>query len=300
MTKRVFSLVLISLFSAHCMAQKSSFEIQGHRGCRGLLPENTIEAFYKAIDLGVQTLELDVVISKDKQVVVSHDPFFNPDITTAPDGSYLTEETKNNLYHLDYKSIKKYDVGLRGNPNYPQQVKQKAIKPLLSKMLKATEKYAKSKGVNPLKYNIEIKSLPEEYNISQPEVGEFSDLVHDAIFSVVPVERVTIQSFDFNVLKYWYTRINAGEYQEAELVALIEPFDNNDIDYNLKKLGFKPAIWSPYFAKLTKEDVAKLHNLGIKVIPWTVNEVVDMEAVKEMGCDGLITDYPDRAIELFN
>ncbi|KPM50183.1 glycerophosphodiester phosphodiesterase family protein [Jiulongibacter sediminis] len=280
------------------MAQSTDFEIQGHRGSRGLMPENTIPAFIRAIDEGVQTLELDVVISKDKKVVVSHDPFFNPEISTGPDGIPLTEETQNNLYQLTYKEIKQFDVGLRGNPNFPEQQKMAVHKPLLKKMIKKAEKYAKKKGVAPLNYNIELKSLPEEYNKSQPEVDEFSDLVHDVIFQLIPSERVTIQSFDFNVLRYWFSRIQAGEYEKPALSALIEPYDDNDIDLNLNKLGFKPDVWSPYFLHLNEEKVEKLHQLGIKVIPWTVNKIKDMKSVKAIGCDGLITDYPNRARNL--
>ncbi|MGR3810037.1 glycerophosphodiester phosphodiesterase family protein [Jiulongibacter sp. NS-SX5] len=296
--KRVL-FTLLSIFSSiSVMAQKTDFEIQGHRGCRGLMPENTIEAFKKAIDLGVHTLELDVVISKDKKVVVSHEPYFNPDISTDPDGIYVSKETQNNLYELEYKEIKKYDVGLRGNPNFPEQQKMKAYKPLLSKMLKEAEKYARKKGVSPPNYNIELKSLSEEYNKSQPEVAEFSDLAHDVIFSEIPAERVTIQSFDYNVLKHWFMRIQAGEYQKPQLSVLIEPFEDNDIDVNLNKLGFTPEVWSPYFIHLDEEKVQKLHALGIQVIPWTVNEIEDMKKVKEMGCDGLITDYPNRVKNL--
>ena len=280
------------------MAQTSKFEIQGHRGSRGLMPENTIPAFIRAIDEGVHTLELDVVISKDKKVIVSHDPFFNPEISTRPDGVPLTEETKNNLYQLTYAEIKKFDVGLRGNPNFPEQQKMAVHKPLLKKMIKKAEKYAKKKGLAPLNYNIELKSLPEEYNKSQPQVDEFSDLVHDVIFKQLPANRVTIQSFDFNVLKYWYSRIGAGEYEKPALSALIEPHDDNDINLNLDKLGFNPDIWSPYFLHLNEEKVKKLQRLGIKVIPWTVNEPEDMKSVKAMGCDGLITDYPNRARSL--
>jgi glycerophosphoryl diester phosphodiesterase len=294
----LFALTLLLYFNQSMFAQEKHFEIQGHRGSRGLLPENTIPAFFRAIDEGVETLELDVVISKDKKVVVSHDAFFNPTITTSPSGEPLTKETKGNLYQIKYSQIKKYDVGLRGNPKFPEQQKMTAYKPLLKKMIKAAEKYAKKKGVTPLKYNIELKSLPEEYRISQPEVSEFSDLVHDVIFKLLPAERVTIQSFDFNILKHWYNKIRVGEYQNASLSALIEPVDNNNMDSVLEKLGFSPEVWSPYFEQLDKSKVSKLNSLGIRVIPWTVNKIEDMKAIKEMGCDGLITDYPNRAKNL--
>lgn len=287
--------LLFLIFPILTFAQNMEFEIQGHRGSRGLMPENTIPAFKKAIDLGVHTLELDLIISKDKKVVVSHDPFFNPNCTTDPTGKFISKENQGNLYKLSYEEIKKYDVGLRGNKDYPEQQKMAVYKPLLEDMIRESEKYAKAKGVKPLKYNIEIKSEEKEYDISQPKVAEFSDLVYQIIIKQLPPERVTLQSFDYNVLKFWHQQIEQKKYKSIALSALIEPMNNNEVRFNLDKLGFKPQIWSPYFVQATEKRVKELHGLGIKVIPWTVNKREDMEKVKALGCDGLITDYPDRA-----
>jgi glycerophosphoryl diester phosphodiesterase len=287
--------LLFLIFPILTFAQNMEFEIQGHRGSRGLMPENTIPAFKKAIDLGVHTLELDLIISKDKKVVVSHDPFFNPNCTTDPTGKFISKENQGNLYKLSYEEIKKYDVGLRGNKDYPEQQKMAVYKPLLEDMIRESEKYAKAKGVKPLKYNIEIKSEEKEYDISQPKVEEFSDLVYQIIIKQLPPERVTLQSFDYNVLKFWHQQIEQKKYKSIALSALIEPMNNNEVRFNLDKLGFKPQIWSPYFVQATEKRVKELHGLGIKVIPWTVNKREDMEKVKALGCDGLITDYPDRA-----
>lgn len=282
-----------------CMAQNRPFELQGHRGARGLVPENTIPAFIKAMDLGMHTLELDVCISQDGKVVVSHEPYFNPEISTDPKGNYVTKETQGNLYAMPYRQIKKYDVGLRGNPRFPEQMPMAVSKPLLSSVIKTVEKYAKEKGLKPPLYNIELKSLEEEYGISQPNPSEFSDLVYAVLEKAKILPRTTIQSFDFQILKKWQENFKNGSFQKVQLSALIEPFDNNEIDYNLEKLGFIPEIWSAYFLTLTKEKVAYLHSKKIRVIPWTVNELKDMHSVKKMGCDGLITDYPDRAKKVF-
>ncbi len=281
------------------MAQQStSFEIQGHRGSRGLRPENTLPAFLKAIDEGVHTLEMDVVISKDKKVVVSHEPYFNPVISTDPSGKKVTGETSVNLYHLTYAEIKKYDVGKKGNPAFPEQQKMEAHKPLLREVLRETDKYARSKNISGLKYNIEIKSEVKEYGISQPDIEVFSDLVSEVLVDEVSPARVTIQSFDFNVLKHWHARMEAGKYPEVALSVLIEPEENNDITYNLDRLGFKPEIWSPNFMQVTPERLEQLHKMHIRVIPWTVNKPDDLKKIKAMGCDGLITDYPNRAKDL--
>lgn len=291
--KKLFLFLILPIMS---FAQTdNTFEIQGHRGCRGLRPENTIPAFLHALDLGVQTLELDVVISKDHKVVVSHEAYFNPAISTDPNGNVVTKKTQGNLYQLDYEQIKKYDVGQRGNASYPEQVKMAVSKPLLSEVLKTCEKYIKDKKLGNIKYNIEIKSEEKEYNVYQPEVSVFCELVYKEIIKYLPANRVILQSFDANVMRYLNFQMQSKKFKKMTLSWLIEPFDSQNIEKNLDKLGFKPDIWSPFFAKLNREIVEDLHQRGIKVIPWTVNLRKDMENVKAMGCDGLITDYPDRA-----
>ncbi len=109
------------------------FDKQGHRGCRGLMPENTIPAMLKAIDLGVTTLEMDVVITKDKKVILSHEPFFGNEITTRPDGSYIkfTEEQHYNIYQMNYDEVIKYDVGMKPHPRFPQQQKNESGKTII-------------------------------------------------------------------------------------------------------------------------------------------------------------------------
>ncbi|HVG13902.1 MAG TPA: glycerophosphodiester phosphodiesterase family protein, partial [Chitinophagaceae bacterium] len=151
--------------------QEPAFDIQGHRGCRGLMPENTIPAMLKAMDLGVTTLEMDVVISGDKKVVVSHDVYFHEAITTAPNGKFLAteESTKLLLYGIPYDSIKKYDVGLKPHPSFPRQEKIPVSKPLLQDLLNATEAYATKKGLS-IRYNIEIKSKPADDGKKHPAI----------------------------------------------------------------------------------------------------------------------------------
>ncbi len=267
------------------------FEIQGHRGCRGLLPENTIPGFLKALEENVDTLELDVVISGDRKVVVSHDPFFDPAISAAPDGSIPADT---NLYLMDYEEIRRFDVGSRGNPAFPGQIPAPAYKPLLSEVFESVKTHGIKKDV---RYNIEIKSLETAYHISQPDPGAFSDLVAEVIKPVTP-SLISIQSFDFNVLRIWKQRIADRQYPAVQLAVLIEPEDNNDITDNLQNLGFQPDIWSPHYSQVTPERVQMLHDKGIRLIPWTVNDRKMMETMKSLGCDGLITDYPDRAKDL--
>jgi glycerophosphoryl diester phosphodiesterase len=283
---RLFSLVLI----AQPMSAQTTFDWQGHRGARGLLPENTIPAFRKALDLGVTTLELDVVISKDKQVVVSHEPFFSADICTDPSGKPIAKgvEKSRNLYTYTYAEIQAFDCGSRGNPRFPEQQKQKVSKPLLSEVIRSMEDYRREKNLPAFGYNIEIKSTPGGDNVYHPGVAEFSDLVYQVITEQLSPERFTLQCFDFRVLQYWHEK-----YPAVTLVALIENLRGPE--KNLAELGFTPAVYSPYYQLLKGKDaVGDIHRLGMKVIPWTVNDPSDMRRLRAWGVDGIITDYPDR------
>ncbi len=288
--------LLLLLITQLTLAQKvKHIEIQGHRGARGLLPENTIPAFRKAIDLGVETLELDVVVSKDKIVVVSHDPFFDARISTKPNGDPVKNNSDFNLYNLSYSDIRLFDVGLRGNPNFLNQEKTACFKPTLAEVIRDAKRYARWKKKPTPKFNIEIKSLEQEYNSSQPGPKDFCDLVLKTIKSKVKPENLCLQSFDFNVLRY-LNEVNKGP-QKFAISVLIEPQDENEIIPNLDKLGFTPDIWSPYYKTLNKARVEELHKKGIRVIPWTINEPKDMAEMIEIGCDGLISDYPDLALK---
>lgn len=270
-----------------------AFDKQGHRGSRGLMPENTIPAMFKAIDLGVTTLEMDAVISRDKQVVVSHDPYFNADITTTPEGGPLTkkEGTSRLLYSMDYDSIRKYDVGLKPHPGFPRQQKVAVHKPLLSELVRASEAYAKQKGVAPLWYNIETKSNPSGDGTKHPAPEEFVDLLVEVIQKEGIANRTVIQSFDPRTL-----RVVNRKYPRIKTSYLIEATDLKSLDGHLKELGFTPFALSPHFTLVTPQLVRACHEKGMKVVPWTLNTKDQIDAAKAAGVDGIITDYPD----LFN
>src|SRR4029077_9698263 len=166
----IFSCILLVIISCSTMKHDQKpplgdsgvFDKQGHRGCRGLMPENTIPAMIKALNLGVTTLEMDVVITKDKKVVLSHDQWFAEEITTKPDGSYMgpREERKFNIYWMTYEDVKTFDVGMKPHPRFPQQQKFKAVKPLLADLIDSVQQYmSTSKRPFPY-YNIETKCLP--------------------------------------------------------------------------------------------------------------------------------------------
>jgi glycerophosphoryl diester phosphodiesterase len=288
----VFSLLacINSRQSSNSMKVKAEFDKQGHRGCRGLMPENTISAMLKAIDLGVTTLETDAIITKDKQVILSHEPFFNHEITAKPDGNYVTEaeEKSLNIYRMNYEEVKKFDVGLKPHPRFPEQQKLKAYKPLLAEMIDSVEAYCK-KNNRPLpQYNIETKSLPITDNIYHPPPPEFVDLLMQVILSKKIEERVIIQSFDFRTLQYLHQK-----YPQIKTAMLIEDYDKRSLQEQLKALSFTPTIYSPEFSLVNDTLIKTCHELGIKIIPWTVNTKEEIERLRSLGVDGIISDYPN-------
>jgi glycerophosphoryl diester phosphodiesterase len=269
------------------------FDKQGHRGSRGLMPENTWPAMKTALDLGVTTLEMDVVITKDKKVVLSHEPFFSHEITTKPDGSYVTEaeEKSLNIYQMNYDETKKYDVGMKPHPRFLQQQKLNVYKPLLSDVLDSVQQYMTT-GKRPFPYfNIETKTSPASDNTYHPQPAEFVDLLMAVIKEKGVEDRVIIQSFDFRTLQYLHQK-----YSAIKTAMLIEDYDKRSLEDQLKALGFLPAIYSPAYELVTGDLVKKCHEQNIKVIPWTVNDKESIEKLKVMGVDGIITDYPN----LFN
>lgn len=266
------------------------FDKQGHRGCRGLMPENTIPAMMHALSLGVTTLELDVVITKDRKVVLSHEPFFNHDITTRPDGNSvsLTEERGLNIYKMNYDEVKKFDVGLKPHPRFPQQQKMAAYKPLLSEVFDSVQTQIKKTKQPQVYYNIETKSIPATDDVFHPKPAEFVELLMAVIKEKRLEEYVIIQSFDFRTLQSLHQK-----YPTIKTAMLIEDYDKRGIEKQIEALGFQPTIYSPHYSLVTETLINYCHERKLKIIPWTVNSKEEIERLKKMGVDGIITDYPD-------
>ena len=267
-----------------------SIDIQRHRGCRGLMPENTLPAFKKAIALGVDTLELDVAVSKDKKVIVSHEPYMNAAICLDAYGKEIPkpDSEKHNLYQLTYAEIKAFDCGTKFHKRFPKQEKIKTYKPSLD------EVFTNSNALNnAIKYNIEIKAKPEYDTIFTPKPEEFVKLVLQTILEHQVFNRCNLQSFDLRILEE--IKKQAPEMQVAILVD-----EDENISEKLKQLSYKPEIISPYYKLLDKETISKFHKEGFKVIPWTVNTASEMQEMIRFNVDGIITDYPDVLLKICN
>jgi len=266
------------------------FDKQGHRGCRGLMPENTIPAMIKALDLGVTTLEMDIAITKDKKPVLSHDPWFAQEITIKPDGKVMgeNEERKFVIYWMTYDQVTTFDVGMKPYPRFPHQQKMRAVKPLLADVIDSSERHAAATGRPLPYYNIETKTNPEFDSVFHPAPAEFVDLLMSVIQEKGIAGRVIIQSFDFRTLQYLHQK-----YPEMKTAMLIEDFDKRSLDEEIKALGFNPTIYSPAYSLISEVLIRRCHEQKIKVIPWTVNDKATIDKLKTMGVDGIITDYPD-------
>ncbi|MEO7923866.1 MAG: glycerophosphodiester phosphodiesterase [Chitinophagaceae bacterium] len=300
--KNGFSLITL-VFAMACSNTKTAqtpplggmgaFDKQGHRGCRGLMPENTIPAMLRALDLGITTLEMDVVITRDKKVILSHEQWFGQEITTKPDGTYMgeREERKYNIYWMDYEQTQTFDVGMKPHPRFPRQQKLKVTKPLLSDVIDSVNKAMMTRRRPFPYYNIETKSNPEFDKVFQPEPAEFVELLMAVIKEKGIEEQVIIQSFDFRTLQYLHQH-----YPAIKTAMLIEDFDKRSLEEQIKALGFIPTIYSPAYKLVNEKLLKSCHQQKIKVIPWTVNDKAKIEALKLLGVDGIITDYPD----LFN
>ncbi|MDP4845020.1 MAG: glycerophosphodiester phosphodiesterase [Salibacteraceae bacterium] len=292
-TPQLRLLIILVLMLQACSQNHPSIDLQGHRGCRGDYPENTVAGFLAAMEAGVTTLEMDVVISKDKQVVLSHEPYFSHEIALTPIGEEITEENEKqyNLYELTYEEIARFDVGQRNHPRFPNQKKMEASKPLLSEVIAKAESFAKDHHLKQPFYNIEIKRTPAYDSIFHPGVNEFVDLVLAQVADKSIADRVCIQSFDIETLQ----RVKAIK-PNLTLALLIE--NKLSFEQNLQNLGFDPEIYSPSFELVNEALIVQCAARNIKVIPWTVNQEADVLRMINLDVDGIITDYPGLVKEM--
>ena len=291
----ILAAMILPLFFVGCAAAQSGgnaepprFDLQGHRGARGLLPENTIPAFLRALGLGVTTLEMDVVIAKDSTVVVSHEPWMSAVICKRPDGKWVLNAKKHNIFEMTYDEVAQYDCGTRVNPRFPRQEKMKVAKPRLIDVIEAAEHYARESGLRAVQYNIETKARPDWDGTFTPDPETFTRLLYDVLVETGVKDRAILQSFDVRTLQ-----VGRRLDPTWRLALLISRTYDAGLAANLDTLGFTPAIYSPDYRLVDADLVREAHERGMHVIPWTVNTLEEMQRLKALGVNGLITDYPD-------
>lgn len=287
----IFNIIL--LFCLPVFAQK--FDKQSNRGARGLAPENTVTAMLRGLDLGATTIGMNVVISKDNQVVLSHEPYFNHEISLTPAGKdiSLKQEKTFNMYQMDYAEIRKFDVGSKVHQRFPGQQKYKAYKPLLTEVIDSVEAYVKRRKLPKPDYAIEIKTIRKGDGEFHPEPAEFTQLVMDVVMAKKMSKRTIIQAFDIRSLQYAH-----AHYPKVRTALMID--EKEDFENNIRDLGFSPTFYSPYAVLVGKGLVDRCHAAGIKIVPWTVNSLKEMNYMVGLGVDGMITDFPNLfgALEL--
>jgi len=292
-------------------AGSPAFDAQGHRGARGLYPENTLPAFQGALAIGVTTLELDTGLTADGVVVVHHDRKLYPARTRGPGGAWV-EKPVPTLSTLSFADLAAYDIG-RARPGgkiakrFPEQAPVDGTHiPSLAQVLALAE----AQSEKSVRYNIEIKTSP----LAPKETAPPSDIA-EAVIAILReagvAERAAIQSFDWRSLKHvqksapeiptvyltaqrsWLNNLERGQPGVSPWTAGI---DIDDYEGSIARMIDKAggAVWSPYFRDLKSADLAEAQGLGLKVVVWTVNKPSDMAALIDLGVDGIITDYPDR------
>ena len=275
------NMILLSLFllSRSVFAQEVNYF--GHRGCRGILPENSIESFKKAIELGVDGVELDVVVNKDGQLVISHEPYFKCEFCLDSTGNNITAEKLYNIYHLSQEEILKFDCGSIGNPKFPNQKKIKTSKPLLQEFFSEVD----LKGKTLL---LEVKSEKKEYGISQPEPTDFAKLVIKETAPFQTNSHILFMSFDAQILE----EIHKIDPQLNLIYLTYKPAKS--AKSFLKEISFNPYGLGMYYPTISKRKVHQLKKKGIYTFAWTVNDNQLSNKLIDKGVNGIITDYPDR------
>ena len=299
---------LCVLMAGRAMGSDLAFDLEAHRGGRALLPENTLPAFASALSMGVDTLELDVGVTADDEVILSHERGLNPDIARGPDGAYITPPGTP-FVKLRLDEVRTYDVGqIRPDSAYAKQFpNQQPVPGTRIPTLRELFALVRKSGNTRVRFNIETKinpNHPDETLDPQAFVAKLIEVTETEGFS----DRVMIQSFDWRTLQLVqqqapkiptaYLTLQRGSAPTIALdkatnwTAGFSPADHGgSLPRTIKAAG--GAIWSPHFGDVTAALVSEARGLGLRVVVWTVNKPEDMARMIELGVDGIISDRPD-------
>ncbi|MES2417699.1 MAG: glycerophosphodiester phosphodiesterase family protein [Bacteroidota bacterium] len=278
-------------YNSNAMEQATfpSFSAEAHRGGRGLMPENTIIAMQNAMTMDhITTLEMDTHITKDNQVVVTHDDYLSPGFMLTPEGKEIpkADAKKYAIFKMDYAELKKFDIGTKINTSFPKQQKVKTYIPLLADLITSVQQEIKAKGKKQLFYNIETKSSENGDGITNPSPEIFVELLMKVIEQNKIMPYVVIQSFDKRTIQLIHKK-----YPAVRTSFLVD--NKKTYEENMADLGYKPFILSPNAKMVDSELIKKAHADGIKVVAWTANTTEEITRLKSLGADGIITDYPN-------
>ncbi|HHE31781.1 MAG TPA: glycerophosphodiester phosphodiesterase [Chlorobaculum parvum] len=260
-----------------------TIEIQAHRGARAFFAENTLQAFCKAADLGCCVIELDLCVSRDRRIVVSHDPWIETNSVGGP--------ARHWLYSMNSDEIARFDCGV-ASPRFPLQQGVMAARPLLPEVFATVEAHLQRIGCpDAMIYNLEVKSWPDRDGIAHPSPAEYAALVLRDIAASGIEKRIRLQSFDERIL-------SEAKALRPELIFGLLVEEPAVFDSFPERLGFVPEYVNPRFDLVDEALVERLHALGAKVVAWTVNAPEAMLRMRRLGVDGIITDHPEIALHL--
>lgn len=282
--RHIFVLFILLIFnSMEVYSQLESVKFFGHRGCRGLYPENSLEAFEHAINLNVDGIEWDVVVSKDKDLIISHEPYLDGGYCLNKEGSTISgsEGKKINFYQLSTKEIQEFDCGSKTYSKFPEQKKIRTYKPTVQEAFQKLD--LKDKTIL-----FEVKSETKDYGIYQPEPGEFADIIAREIANYEYKENIIFMCFDPKLLEELHKILPDFRY----VYLTYKPFTS--VKTFLKEISFTPYALGMYYPTIRKRDVKTLHKKAVNIFAWTVNKDSQSNKLIRYGVDGIITDFPDR------
>lgn len=291
-----FYCVVITLLMHSCIPTTKtpySLDIQGHRGARAVYPENSIAGFIYALETGVTTLEMDVVISKNEKVVLSHEPWMSHEICISPHGDNITAENekRHNIYQMNYEEIRLFDCGSKLHQRFPHQKKIPVYKPLLEEVIDTIEQLIAHNNLWPVRYNIETKCTPEGDDRYHPRPEVFASLLMKVILHKGIANRTVIQSFDIRTLQYIHLH-----YPQQKTALLVSA--ENNVSHALQLLNFTPYALSPHYSLVNKALKKLCAKKDMKLIVWTVNDDNEASRMLDLKVDGIISDNPKIIIDL--
>jgi glycerophosphoryl diester phosphodiesterase len=267
--------IFISIIISSSIVGQSDFKIFGHRGCRGIYPENTIEGFQKAIQMGVDGIEFDVVINKSFQIIISHEPY----IDTSYCISNLKEENSLNIFKMTLEEIKQIDCGTKYVDEFPDQIKKKEEKPTFRELEKSLKNYTGD-------LLFEIKCHPDYINKNFPDYSTYSKIIYDGTKNSSLYKNIIFMSFDWRILKELYDINPTSKY--------IFLSEKKDFQLEMDLLSFTPFGIGLNYKIITKSIINNAHNQNQLIYAWTVNSEKDYKKLIEIEVDGIITDYPNK------
>ena len=281
---KILGIIILGVFMVQNVFGEQ-IEVQGHRGCRAVRPENTLPAFQHAVELGVGVLEMDIAVTKDNQLVISHDPFITPERCLDVDGKPLKDKIA--IHTLSLEEVKKYDCGSIKNPKFPNQVTIPHTSiPTLDEMFDMVMSLGTPQSKK-VRFNIETKIY-----ISHPELTpgpeQFAEMLVNKIKKHGMLARSIIQSFDYRTL------VAAKRIDSSTKTAMLTEGGFYPYAAIAKKYGF--TYISPEYTWINEDAVKELHAINVQVIPWTPNDPVEWDKLIAIGVDGIITDDPEALI----